>query len=59
MTNSPCLNCSDRHINCHNTCKDYLKFKSIKHIENKIINNDRMVNSMLTEIYIKKYKRRK
>lgn len=27
MSNNTCLNCKDRHENCHSTCEKYLKFK--------------------------------
>ena len=30
IINTPCLNCGDRHIGCHASCKDYLAFKTHK-----------------------------
>lgn len=33
----PCLNCLDREIGCHSTCRRYIYFKESKQSENKVI----------------------
>ena len=27
ITNNKCLDCTKRHVGCHSTCEDYLKFR--------------------------------
>ena len=31
MISAPWLNCEKRHMNCHDSCIDYLAFKEIEH----------------------------
>lgn len=37
MKISPCMGCNERHINCHDNCNSYKKYKELKESINKKI----------------------
>ena len=37
----PCLNCPDRTVECHSTCKEYIKYKEELRAWKKGVNNER------------------
>ena len=49
--NSPCLHCGIRSINCHDNCKEYIKYKAEFEMYSKALKEN-----IEKEVSIKRYK---
>lgn len=47
----PCMNCSDRHINCHSTCEKYNDYKEDKEVENKAIRKSKVDEGLVSGFF--------
>ena len=52
----PCLNCENRQINCHSSCKQYKQFRHKLDIHNKELNKQRQFDSDYYSYKESKYK---
>ena len=52
----PCLNCENRQINCHSSCKQYKQFRHKVDMYNKELNKQRQFDSDYYSYKESKYK---
>lgn len=59
MINAPCLDCTERHLGCHGTCKGYKDYQEEKRKESRFMKGIREGQNDLRNYKEEKYRRLK